>query len=294
MSEGPYITERTRTWRAREIKPWFVEALDVIEKFGCQVMTIAADVVTPSFSYTAGVYDNCGRPELITVGLPSNVAHTALNESVARMRNGVDLTKGRHHDIVGNVEVEFHPVDPKWLHQIMLRADWFYEGADVPVLQLVYPDLKNRFPDEADFDEAFEQPFLSGEINHGSIAHDLWSAHDSSNSLSRWKFSDSPHRSAYLSQTVYDKKEPITYVSHDENGDWQFLGEKMSDGGGPVVSCLHHPIDDDQSLNELADLPRNWYAIRDKPGGSWERFEHPPAESGEDDLTHPTDTPLLN
>src|SRR5258708_36638824 len=112
MSERPYITERTKACRACEIKPWFVEALDVIENFGCQVTTVAADVVTPSFSYTDGVYDNCARPELITVGLPPNVAHAALNESVARIREGADLTKGRHRDIVGNVEVEFHHVDP--------------------------------------------------------------------------------------------------------------------------------------------------------------------------------------
>jgi hypothetical protein len=70
MSECPYITQRTKAWRAREIKPWFVEALDVIETFGCQVTTVTANVVMPSFSYTAGVYDNCARPELITIGLP--------------------------------------------------------------------------------------------------------------------------------------------------------------------------------------------------------------------------------
>jgi hypothetical protein len=29
----------------------------------------------------------------------------------------------------------------------------------------------------------------------------------------------------------------------------------MSDGGGPVVSCFHHPVDNDPSLSELADLP---------------------------------------
>jgi len=33
------------------------------------------------------------------------------------------------------------------------------------------------------------------------------------------------------------------------------LGNSMSDGGGPVISCFHHPIDRDPSLAELADLP---------------------------------------
>ena len=27
-------------------------------------------------------------------------------------------------------------------------AIWYYDGADFPVLQAVYPDLKNRFPED--------------------------------------------------------------------------------------------------------------------------------------------------
>ncbi len=59
-----------------------------------------------------------------------------------------------------------------------------------------------------------------------------------------WQFPDSPHTTAYLSQTVHDGIEAVVYVSHDaDDGAWQFLGASMSDGGVPVLSCLHHPID---------------------------------------------------
>ncbi len=65
-------------------------------------------------------------------------------------------------------------------------------------------------------------------------------------------------------QTVQIGTEPVTYVSHDaEDGAWQFLGDSMSDGGDPVISCFHHPIDRDPSLAELADLPLGWYAERE-------------------------------
>jgi hypothetical protein len=276
MSEKPFITKRTQAWRTRDLKPWFVEAIDVIEEFGCQVTHVKGDSACPGFSYTTGVTDTCGKPELITVGLSSDTAHHALNEAVSMMRSGADLSKGRHRELVGEVEVEFHHVDPKWLHHIMLRTDWFYEGADVPVLQLVYPDLDNRFAGEEGFNDYFLQPILGADTEHGTLEHDLWASHDSGSSLSRWKFSDSPHTNAYLSKTVFEKDEPITYVSHDsEDGAWQFLGEKMADGGGPVVSCLHHPIDDDRSLEELHDLPTGWYAVRDKPGHPVEALRTP-------------------
>ncbi len=65
----------------------------------------------------------------------------------------------------------------------------------------------------------------------------------------------------------------------------------MSEGGGPVLSCLHHPIDKDQSLEELHDLPLNWYAIRASAGEQWKRFQHPLGEVEEDQKQ---DHPLLN
>jgi hypothetical protein len=290
MPESPYRTERTKLWRSRDIKPWFVEAIDVIEKSGCQILSVSSNVVTPNFTYTTGIYDNCNQPEIITIGLPHNVAGSALNEAARRMRKGIDLSKGRHSDLLGKVDVEFHPVHPRWLHHIMLRTDWFYEGGDVPVLQLVYPDLKNRFPGELGFDVAFEQPILSGTSEHGSLEHDLWAAYDASSSLSRWKFEDSPHTSSYLSQTVNDGEESVTYVSHDADSDWQFLGDRMNEGGGPVLSCLHHPIDKDRTLEELHDLPVGWYATRENPDAPWERFEHPP-EYGDEISTEKSTLP---
>ncbi len=282
-------------WRARDVRPRVLATLEVIEEHVCEILHISEDDVCPRFSYTVGVYDTIGKPELITVGLPLDAAHHALNKAVMLMKNGVDLRIGRQVDLIGRVEVQFQEVDPKWLHQVMLRADWFYEGVDVPVLQLIFPDLENRFQDEDDsFDELFRQPLLTGEIEEGTLAYDFWASHDETSSLSRWKFPDPPHTSAYLSQTVQDKDEPVTYVSHDLDGDWQFLGDRMSDGGGPVLSCLHHPIDSDNSLEELHDLPLNWYATRDTTTSPWRRFEHPPDEGEAAVSTNTDDGALLN
>ena len=48
----------------------------------------------------------------------------------------------------------------------------------------------------------------------------------------------------------------------------------MSEGGGPVLVCMHHPIDADPTLKELADLPIGWCAERDEPGKPWVRMTH--------------------
>jgi len=55
----------------------------------------------------------------------------------------------------------------------------------------------------------------------------------------------------------------------------------MAGGGGPVISCLHHPIDHDPSLAELADMPQGWYAERAKVGEPWVRRKHEAEEGSE-------------
>ena len=161
-------------------------------------------------------------------------------------------------------------------------AVWYYDGTDFPVLQAVYPDLENRFPEDEGFDTAFEQPLMQPTAPMTRVEDDFWASADPKSSLFNWKFPDPPHAQAFLSETVHNGTEHVTYVSHDaEDGAWQFLGDSMSDGGGPVLSCLHHPIDRDQSLAELADLPLGWYAERGSVGEPWVRRKHTPDDVSE-------------
>ena len=227
------------------------------------------------WSYTIGIFDTCGKPEIVTVGLAPETATYALNEAAKLLRSGVDLTQRRHRDLVGKVDCEFRPVDREWVEHLMDWATWYYDGADFPVLQAVYPDLENRFPGEEGFDKSFEQPLMQPAVPMTRTEEEFWASADPKSSLFDWKFEDSPHAKAYLSKAVDDRLEPVTFVSHDaDDGAWQFLGDSMTDSGGVLV-CLHHPIDRDRSLIELVDLPLGWYAERNKVGDPWIRRERP-------------------
>jgi hypothetical protein len=246
-----------------------------VEEFGCSVVNVARTSHGLGWSYTVGVFDTTAKPEIITVGLLPETAHSTLNEAANLLRAGVDLTKGRHPNLVGQVDCEFRPVDQKWVEHLMGWAVWYYDGDRFPVLQAVYPDLQNRFPGEEGFDTGFEQPLMQPNSAMRRVEEDFWASADPSSSLFNWKFPDPPHARAFLSETVHKATEAVTYVSHDaEDGAWQFLGDSMSDGGGPVLSCLHHPIDRDPSIAELADLPLGWYAERTMPGEPWIRKQH--------------------
>jgi hypothetical protein len=274
-----FETDRTRLFRSRELDEGDERTISHIEEFGCSVVQVEKSNSRPGWSYTVGVYDTSSSPEIIVAGLPEKTALFLLNEAARQLRAGTNLSDGRHRDMLGEVECEFRPVDPKWAQHLMGWAHWYYDGWDFPVLQAVYPDLENRFRGEAGFDEKFAQPLMQPDIPRTTIEDDFWASADPQSSLFNWKFPDPPHTGVYLSKTVQNGAEPVTYVSHDaDDGAWQFLGDSMSDSGG-VLSCFHHPIDNDSSLTELADLPLGWYAERSKPGEPWIRKQHEPADT---------------
>jgi hypothetical protein len=279
MSDTKYKTQRLAHWRTIDHKESFERTLADIEQYGWHAMLIKGETWN-RFAYTVGIYDSLGIPELIVVGLTEKTAHIAMDLAIKAMQSGIDLTKGRHPNIVGEVGVEFHPVSREWYEHVMYRTNWYYGREAVPVLQIVYPDLDGHFQWDEGFNDYFLQPLLNSETPQSHREKDFWALNDPSSTLFNWKFDAPPHTSVYLSETVQKKEEPVTYVSHDtSDGAWQFLGDKMADGGGPVISCFHHPIDDDRSLEELHDLPLGWYAVRDKPGDAWQRFQKKPDEN---------------
>ena len=277
-----FETGRTQTFRATALSEEDERTISHIEEFGCSVVSVKRTKYGLGWSYTVGVFDTSSKPEIITVGLKPETAHFALNEAAKMLRSGVDLTKGRHRDVIGQVDCEFRPMDAKWIRHLMGWAVWYYDDTSFPVLQAVYPDLENRFPEDEGFDKAFEQPLMQPTAPMARAETDFWASADPNSSLFNWKFPDDPHVRVFLSDTVHKGIEAVTYVSHDaDDGAWQFLGDSMSDGGGPVISCFHHPIDRDPSLAELADLPLGWYAERAKLGEPWVRRKHEPDEASE-------------
>ena len=281
MADQRFATERTALFRRTALNEREQKTVSDIEMFGCTVIHVESTTAGPSWSYTIGVFDTCGKPEIVAVGLKQETAHFLLNEAVGRLRSGVDLSSGRHREIVGEVECEFRPVDPKWMEHLMGWANWYYVNAPYPALQAVYPDLENRFPEDAGFDETFQQPLLQPNRLFTNVEQDFWASTDPTSSLFNWKFPDPPHTRVFLSAAVHSGAELVTYVSHDiEDGAWQFLGDSMSGGQPPVISCFHHPIDKDRSLEELVDLPLGWWAERPAPSQPWTRHKD---ESGLDE-----------
>lgn len=108
-----FETDRTRQWRETDLSAEDESTISHVETFGCSIIHIDKSSAGPGWSFTLGVYDTAGKPEMIAVGLKEKTVHHLLNEATKLLRAGVDLTTGRHKDLIGNVECEFRPLDPK-------------------------------------------------------------------------------------------------------------------------------------------------------------------------------------
>jgi hypothetical protein len=85
-------------------------------------------------------------------------------------------------------------------------------------------------------------------------------------------FHESPQLGVWTTQQIMDLEEPILLVSHEQNGDWQFLPGRAVDVAEGVALHLAHVVERHPEVHELADLPRGWGAERDSPDVPWRRF----------------------
>jgi len=68
---------------------------------------------------------------------------------------------------------------------------------------------------------------------------------------------------------VWADGQAILFVSHDGDGDWQFLCGGEHDDDKPVLVCLEHVVERDPTVNEVADLGCNHTAERREVGAEW-------------------------
>src|SRR5262249_27846256 len=120
-------------------------------------------------------------------------------------------------------------------------------------LQCVWPDAQHRYPWHPEFPVALaqRQPVLSDDTS--------------------WPFHEGRNRAAFTTKPVLRDGHPILLVTHDQDGDWQFLcGTTNRPRDGQLVSlgCI---FERDHTLAEVADLPEGWRAYRRAKGATWQR-----------------------
>ena len=93
-------------------------------------------------------------------------------------------------------------------------------------------------------------------------------------SIREWPFDDPPNLATYTTKAIMKGDDWIAWVFHDEDdGTWQFLGPDGApdDLDEAMLVGLHHLLEKDPTVSEVADLPLGWQAWRDGRDEPWQR-----------------------
>jgi hypothetical protein len=233
--------------------------IENVQQYGWHVATIEDDPSGPAFAYSIGLYHTLKQPEIIIFGLSGNTAAQIINVIGEEMRQGTTFKDWQENDrILEGHLCMFRHVDEGFYPDYLGFAMWFYRPDDFPVLQCVWPDRHGRYPwhPEVSTDFFRNQPVLAREHP--------------------WRFSEGKNRGVFTTKRVLDGTHSILLVSHDEEGDWQFLcGTTNRAEDGRIVS-LEYVIEQHPAITELADLPVGWRAMRDGPDQPRRRVKSEP------------------
>lgn len=229
--------------------------LDNIEKYGCHLALLEPDNYLPGFVYSIGLFKKFGHPEIICFGLKTEVMSAVLNHACDLIKNGETLTtKKLYSGFLEGYEIQFLQVDKDYYQNYVGYAGWFYDSSfDFPLLQLVWPDKQHKFPWDKDFnpDWKFKQPLLDRNTD--------------------FKFYEERRLGVYTTSQALNG-EPILYVYHNKDGDWQFHTSLEPNLDDAKLVSLEEITKLDPKINELYHLQFGWWAWRDSKDEEW-KFE---------------------
>ncbi|HEV8574994.1 MAG TPA: hypothetical protein VGR43_09835 [Dehalococcoidia bacterium] len=79
----------------------------------------------------------------------------------------------------------------------------------------------------------------------------------------------------YSTRRLMEQDYPLLLVTHDADGDWQFLCGTTNDS---VLVCLEDVVERFPEVAALADLPLGWRAWRSSPEDGWQTAQKSPED----------------
>jgi len=226
-----------------------------IEKYGCHLVLIEPDNYLPGFVYTIGLYKNFNHPEMICFGLNTEVMGAILNHACDLIKSGETLkTDKLYSGFLEGYKVQLISMDKAYYADYLGYAAWFYGSFDFPAFQLIWPDKQHKFPWEADFnpDWKFKQPLLDRNTD--------------------FKFYEERNLGVFTTKQAL-QGEPILFVYHNDDGNWQFHTSLEPNLDDAKLVCLEEITKLDPSVNNIYHLQYGWYAWRESKEDDWKYKE---------------------
>jgi hypothetical protein len=132
------------------VNPEDLKALEDIKTHGCHVIHVLEEEQYPRFTYSIGIEQQTGQPELVVTGLKRELAHSIISNYNDRIRAGEAFVPGHFYDgFIQGFAATFKVVERRHYHEYFGWARWLYKGDDFHVLQLIYPSTSGVWPWDA-------------------------------------------------------------------------------------------------------------------------------------------------
>lgn len=230
--------------------------LENVKKYGFHIALFEKDSYLPDFVYSIGFYKNYQHPEIIIFGLKPEVMANLLHSFEEKIKKGVKFNLNEDYTgFLSNYPVRFIKVDKNYYPDYLGYCGWFYNQTfDFPAYQLVWTDKEGKYPWEESFYEnwKFKQPLLDRNID--------------------FKFYEERNLGVYTTQKTIEGN-PILWVYHNNDGDWQFHSEEYPIADDAKIVTLESLVSKDPSLNDIYFLGHGQYATRKNMNSEWEIFE---------------------
>lgn len=123
------------------------KVIDDIAEYGWHCIHIFAEGEHVGYSFTVGLFQSYGHPELIIFGLSAQVAHQILAIAAAAAKAGspIDLAQPTGA-LLEDYSCCFAEVPLAEYHEHVGYARWYYQGNGFPLYQIVWPSRSGLFP----------------------------------------------------------------------------------------------------------------------------------------------------
>lgn len=140
------------------------KALENIEKYGCHILHVLEEENYPCFSYSVGIEKTLAKPELIVLGLKSELAQSIINEYYRPLKEKETFEGGKFYaGFLEGFNITFTEVAPKHYPEYFGWNLWLYKKPGFRVLQMVWPTTAGKWPWDQDRPEYYQwcQPILN-------------------------------------------------------------------------------------------------------------------------------------
>ncbi|NME72087.1 DUF4262 domain-containing protein [Flammeovirga aprica] len=224
-----------------------------INEHGYHFGVIDGDEYLPAFTFSIGLYQSYQHPEIIIFGLPQEVMQVALNTICENIKKKKVYAEGENYDnILNKYPVQMIEVHKENYFNYLDYVSYFYDNtSNFPALQIVWTDQQGNFPWDKNFDEnwKFNQPLLDRNTEY--------------------KFYEEKELEIYTT-TKTKEGNPILWVYHTHDGDWEFHSEEHPDFENVQMLQLGDLVKQDKSLNDVHILSYGQSAIRKDVNSPWE------------------------